>query len=273
VSLGAWAVKALGVARSLLAYRGFIFGSVQREFQLRYRNSLLGAAWTILNPLVMIAVYTLVFSQIMRLRLPGVESSLAYGIYLCAGIFAWNLFVETVSRLQTVFIDNGNLIKKLVFPRACLPVIVIANALVNFGIVFLLFLLVLIGLDAFPGWITFAVIPILIVQLVFAAGLGIAAGVLNVFFRDVGHAMTIALQLWFWLTPIVYPIDVLSENVRGLLALNPMTVLISAWQEILVYHRPPDWSSLALMGLLSGTLFFLAWRLFYQHAAEMVDEL
>lgn len=266
-------MSALGLARSLLAYRGFILGSVQREFQLRYRNSLLGAAWTILNPLVMIAVYTLVFSQLMKMRLPGVDSTLAYGIYLCAGIFAWNLFAETVSRLQSVFIDNGNLIKKLVFPRACLPVIVLANALVNFGIVFLLFLLVLIALDAFPGWIVLAVLPVLVVQMLFAAGLGIAAGVFNVFFRDVGHAVAIALQLWFWLTPIVYPIDVLGARVRDLLALNPMTIVITSWQQILVYHRAPDWQPLAVMGVAGVVLCLLAWRLFRRHVAEMVDEL
>jgi lipopolysaccharide transport system permease protein len=266
-------VSAAGLARNLLAYRGFIVGSVRREFQLRYRNSLLGAAWTILNPLVMIAVYTLVFSQLMKMRLPGVDSTLAYGVYLCAGIFAWNLFAETVGRLQNVFIENGNLIKKLVFPRICLPVIVVLNALVNFGIVFTLFLLVLVLMGAFPGPVVLAVIPVLAVQVLFATGLGVAAAVFNVFFRDVGHAVGIALQLWFWLTPIVYPIDVLGERARDLLALNPMTVIITAWQQVLVYHRIPDWQPLATLGLVSVLLCLLAWRLFRRHVAEMVDEL
>lgn len=266
-------MSAMGVFRSLLAYRGFIVGSVRRDFQLRYRNSLLGAAWTVFNPLVMIGVYTLVFSQVMKLRLSGVESTLAYGIYLCAGIFAWNLFSETVGRLQAVFVDNGNLIKKLVFPRVCLPAIAVANALVSFSIVFGLFLLVLMLLGAFPGVVIFAVIPIILIQLCFAVGLGLMAGVFNVFFRDVGHAVGIALQLWFWLTPVVYPIDVLGERVRDLLALNPMTVLIVAWQRVLVYHQQPNWSALAILAGFSLALCLMAWRLFIRHAAEMADEL
>lgn len=113
---------AVGMLRSMWSYRGFISGSVKREFQSRYRNSLLGAAWTVLNPLAMIVVYTVIFSQVMRARLPGVDSGFAYSIYLCAGVLTWGLFAEIVSRAQNVFLKNANLIKKISFPRICLPV-------------------------------------------------------------------------------------------------------------------------------------------------------
>ena len=121
-------------------YRGFILGSVQREFQTRYQNSLLGALWTVLNPLAMILVYTVVFSQLMQARLPGVANGLAYGIYLCAGILTWGLFAEIIGRCQSVFLEHANLLKKLSFPRICLPLVVVLNALVNFAIIFALFL-------------------------------------------------------------------------------------------------------------------------------------
>ena len=115
---------------AIWAYRGFLLGSVRREFESRYRNSLLGAAWTVINPLTMIVVYTVIFSRIMQAKLPGVDSAFGYSIYLCVGVLTWGLFTEIVSRLQSVFLENANLLKKISFPRFCLPVIVVLNALV-----------------------------------------------------------------------------------------------------------------------------------------------
>ena len=104
---------------ALWGYRGFIFESVKREFQSQYTNALLGAVWTIIKPLSMIVVYTVIFSQIMRAKLPGVDTKFAYSIYLCAGVLTWGLFTETVSRLQNIFLEQANLLKKISFPRLC----------------------------------------------------------------------------------------------------------------------------------------------------------
>ena len=101
--------------RALWAYRGFILGSVQREFQSKYRNSLLGAAWTVINPLAMIVVYTVIFSQLMRSKLPGLDTTFGYSIYLCAGTLTWGLFAEITGRAQNTFLENANLLKKLKF--------------------------------------------------------------------------------------------------------------------------------------------------------------
>ncbi len=233
---------AIGIVRAVWNYRGFVLGSVQREFQTRYRNSLLGAVWTILNPLSMIIVYTVIFSQLMKARLPGVDNNLAYGIYLCAGILVWGFFAEVIGRSQSVFLEHANLIKKLSFPRICLPLIVVLNASVNFAIIFALFLSFLVVTQNFPGWAVLAVIPLLIIQIAFSIGLGIILGVLNVFFRDVGQLVGIVLQFWFWLTPIVYPASILPEGIRPIIEANPMAALIAAYQGIFVYGRWPDWS-------------------------------
>ena len=148
----------------LWKFRAFILGSVKRDFQSKYQNSLLGIAWPILNPLAMIFIYTLVFSQVMRAKLPGVDSTFAYSIYLCIGIITWNLFAEITLRSQTVFLDNANLLKKLNFPKLCLPIIVISNAMLNFLLVFLIFTAFLLLTGSFPGWVYFAVIPLLLIQ-------------------------------------------------------------------------------------------------------------
>lgn len=264
---------AVGMVHAVWNYRGFVLGSVQREFQTRYRNSLLGAVWTILNPLSMIIVYTVIFSQLMKARLPGVDSSLAYGIYLCTGILAWGFFAEVINRSQSVFLEHANLIKRLSFPRICLPLIVVLNAGVNFAIIFSLFLGFLLVTQNFPGWAVLGVIPVLMVQIAFSIGLGISLGVLNVFFRDVGQLMAIILQFWFWFTPIVYPLSILPKSIQSLITLNPMAPLMTAYQGIFVYGHWPDWISLWPTALLATALCLLGMHLFRKHSGEMVDEL
>ncbi len=259
--------------RAIWAYRGFILGSVKREFQSKYRNSLLGAAWTVLNPLSMIVVYTVIFSQVMHARLPGVDNSFAYSIHLCAGVLTWGLFTEIVSRAQSTFIDNANLLKKLSFPRLCLPVIVVANALVNFIIVFGLFTLFLVFSGNFPGVAYLAMLPLLMLLVLFAIGLGITLGVLNVFFRDVGQFFGIFLTFWFWLTPIVYAVNILPARVQPLMSLNPMARLMESFQVVLVQGIWPNWYGLWPVLALAVVLCLVGFGLFRKHAGEMVDEL
>lgn len=264
---------AVGMLRSIWSYRGFISGSVKREFQSRYRNSLLGAAWTVLNPLAMIVVYTVIFSQVMRTRLPGTDNSFAYSIYLCAGVLTWGLFAEIVGRGQNVFLEHANLIKKISFPRICLPIIVVLNAGVNFAIIFGLFVLFLIFSGTFPGISFVAIFPVLAIQILFAIGLGIVVGVLNVFFRDVGQFFAVLLQFWFWFTPVVYPVSILPHAVQPYLYWNPMAPLVGAYQDILVHGRWPQWSSLIVPGLLASLLCVWGMRLFRKRVGEIVDEL
>lgn len=263
----------IGFLKPLWGYRGFIYGSVKREFQSKYRNSLLGGAWTFLNPLAMILVYTVIFSQVMRAKLPGIESGFAYSIYLCAGVLTWGLFAEIVGRGQNIFLDNANLLKKISFPRMCLPIITVLNASVNFAIIFSLFLIFLIIIGFWPGWAIFSIIPILLVQLVFAIGLGMTLGVLNVFFRDVGQFFGIFLQFWFWLTPIVYPAAILPESIQSIMAINPMYPLIHAYQNVFVLGQIPDFMTLIYPLILGLGLCALGLGLFRKHVGEMVDEL
>ncbi len=261
------------VLRSLWAYRGFILGSVKREFQSKYRNSLLGAAWTVIQPLAMIVVYTLIFTQVMKARLPGSESAFGYSIYLCAGILTWGLFAEITGRAQNIFLENANLLKKLSFPRLCLPAVVVLSACLNFAIIFGLFTVFLLLTGSFPGWVYLAIVPLLLVQIAFSIGLGISLGVLNVFFRDVGQLFNVILQFWFWLTPIVYPLTILPESLRPWMELNPIAPLMAAYQGMLIAGQWPQWQSLWLIVFLAALFCILGYRLFRNRAGEMVDEL
>lgn len=258
---------------ALWQYRGFVRDTVKREFQLKYRNSMLGVVWTVLNPLAMILVYTLVFSRIMQARLPDIDGTFAYSIYLCAGLLTWGLFAEITTRCQNIFLENANLLKKVAFPRMTLPVIVVVSALLNFSIIFSIFLVFLLVVGTFPGIMILALLPLLLVQILFSAGLGILLGVLNVFFRDVGQFFAVVLQFWFWFTPIVYPAGILPEHLQQLLVFNPMATLIAAYQQILVYGRMPDWYSLAPVLVTALGICLLALLTFRKRVGDIVDEI
>lgn len=255
------------------SYRGFILGNVRREFQAKYRNSLLGSFWSIIQPLSMIVVYTVIFANVMRAKLPGVDSTFAYSIYLCAGTLTWGLFAEITGRGQNVFIENANLIKKLNFPRICLPVVVILNAGLNFAIVFSLFTVFLALTDNFPGWVYLGLFPLLLLEVAFAIGLGVTLGVLNVFFRDVGQFFSVLLQFWFWFTPVVYPMSILPDAIRPWIERNPMTALMTAYQDILVAGQWPQWETLWPLTVSALLICLLGYRLFRKRSGELVDEL
>lgn len=263
----------ISLGKALWNYRGFVLGNVKREFQSKYQNSLLGAAWNILNPLSMIVVYTVIFSQVMHSKMPGVSNTFGYSVYLCSGILTWGLFAEIVGRGQNVFLEYANLLKKVSFPRLCLPVTIACNALLNFAIVFGLFTLFLLFTGNFPGLSYFSLIPVLIVMIIFAMGLGITLGVLNVFFRDVGQFFGIALQFWFWLTPIIYPAEILPEKIKHYLSFNPMYGVISSAQNVLVKGIYPQFNQLLPALIIGILLCIIGLKLFRKHSGEMVDEL
>lgn len=264
----------LPMLKALWGYRGFVWSSVMREFHGKYRESLLGAFWSVANPLTMIVIYTVVFGQLMRPQLAGHEQTpFAFSIYLCAGVITWGLFAEMLGRLNGVFLEHGNLIKKSNFPRICLPAIVATSALVNFGIVFSLYLVFLALIGHWPGWALLALVPLLALQLLFTLGLGIFLGTLNVFFRDVGQLTGVVLQFWFWLTPIVYVFDSLPTAVRALLQYNPLQPLIVAYQTVLLDQRAPDFASLGPLAVLTALFLILSARFFMSRVGELVDEL
>jgi len=260
--------------RSLWNYRAFVVGAVRREFQTRYLGSLLGGAWAVLNPLAMIVVFTVVFSQVMGSRLSNNSGgAFGYSIYLCAGLLPWNLFAELVGRLNTVFVDNGNLMKKASFPRICLPTITLLSTLIHFAITFFLFLLFLLLVRALPGAPLLALAPVLTILLAFSLGLGLLLGTFNVFFRDVAQFTSVLLQFWLWLTPIIYLADVLPPALRDVMRLNPMTPLMDALHAIFVEQAFPHWSGLVYPAILAVFLLALGGASFLRLSGEIVDEL
>lgn len=254
-------------------YRHFIFSSIRNDLRSRFARSKLGALWMILQPLAQVAIYALVLSRIMAAKLPGIDNRYAYVIYLMAGMIAWSLFAEVVTRSLTVFVDSGNLMKKMMFPRVCLPIIIGGSSLVNN----LLLLATSIGvflLIGHPPTLAMLWLPLLIgINLAFGLGLGLVLGVLNVFVRDVAQVMTVVLQLLFWLTPIVYMPSIIPDRLRSILEFNPMVHMVVAFQDVILYGRAPHIEGLTTIAVAATALLLFSLILFRRAAPEMVDVL
>ena len=263
----------LGMLKGAWRYREFIRGSIRNEFAARFARSRLSGLWLVIHPLAQVAVFAFVLSGVLSAKLPGIDNRFAYALYLMAGMFAWALFSEIVSRSVTVFVDNGSLLKKIVFPRVNLPIIVCGSALVN-NILLLAAILIVFGLlGQFPGpsilWL-----PLLIgLNLGVAVGLGLVLGVLNVFIRDVGQVVPILLQFGFWLTPIVYTREMLPERYQAWFLLNPLVPLVESYHDVMVYDKAPAVPALAACFVLASVSLAFALMLFRRANAEMVDVL
>ncbi|WP_263147430.1 ABC transporter permease [Pseudomonas sp. RIT-PI-AD] len=259
--------------KSLWGYRGFVLSSIRNEFTTRFARSRLGGLWMIIHPLAQVAIYALVLSNVLAAKLPGIDNPYAYAIYLMAGMLAWNLFAEIVGRCLTLFIEQGNLLKKMMFPRITLPAIVVGSCLLNN----LMLLLAMLGVFALLGHTPGAAIvwlPALILLVVaFSIGLGLFLGVLNVFIRDIGQVVPIILQTLFWLTPVVYPLSIVPERLKWLLDFNPLCALVVAFHDVLVYDVAPNLRDLAGIAVAAGVLMLLGLFVFRKASPEMVDAL
>lgn len=254
-------------------YRNFIVSAIKADIKSRFANSRVAGLWLLVQPLVQVAIFAVILSSVLSSRLPGVASTYSYTVYLLAGISAWSLFSETLSRCLNVFVENSALLKKIAFPRICLPLIVVGSSLVNFLALLGVTTAFLLVVGEFPGVAYFWLFPLAALIVGFAAGLGLLLGVINVFMRDVGPVVGVLLNLWFWFTPIVYPRSVVPESVAFALDWNPVLPVITAFQNILLRGESPNLASLLPLALLTFATLALAAVVFRRAAPEMVDAL
>ena len=185
----------------------------------------------------------------------------------------WSLFADIVNRSLNVFVSNAHLLKKMAFPVTCLPLMVGGAALMNNSLLLLAVLLMLGLLGHFPG-IAILVLPgFMVITVLLGIGLGFVLGILNVFIRDISQIVPIVLQLSFWLTPVVYPLDAIPQSYHWLFNFNPMFHVVQAYHSVLVFHHPPDWGGLLFVLLLSVALLALAATLYRRAKPELVDML
>jgi lipopolysaccharide transport system permease protein len=258
---------------SVWRYRYFIFSSIKTEFRVRFVRSRLGGFWMILNPLAQVLMFAFVLSAVLSAKLPGIDNRYAYAIYLMAGILGWSLFAEIITRCLTLFIDNGNILKKLAFPKIALPLIVTGSALVNNALLFLAVLLIFGLLGHWPGKALMWLPVLTVLNIGLALGLGLILGVLNVFIRDIGQVVPVIMQFLFWFTPIVYMAHIIPTQYQHWLVLNPLIPIIQGYQNVLLYNRAPPLLDLGVLTLLTLLLLTFSLMLFRKASPEMVDQL
>jgi len=259
--------------KEVYKYREYILSAIWIDFYSQYKRSKLGILWMVIHPFVQVAIYTLVLSAIMQIKLPGIDNQSSYSIYLISGMLCWFLFSDIVSRMLSVFVDNGNIIKKMNFPRIILPVVVLGRSFVNFLIMYfsMLIIFVIMGHNSIHHFIW---MPILAVTtILFSFGLGLLLGVVNIFIRDIAQITIVVLQLLFWLTPIVYSLQMLPEAYHGFFVLNPVALIVQEYQNVFAYNILPNFDLLMIFTVLSLILIYCATFIFKKAEGKMVDVL
>jgi ABC-type polysaccharide/polyol phosphate export permease len=246
-------------AASVLHYRQLIRSLVAKDLKLKYRGSVLGFLWSLVNPLLMLGVYTFAFSFILNIRIEG------FVFLLLVGILAWSFFVGALVMSTGAIVDNAGLLKSVLFPRAVLPIASVMFNFAQFVLTAAVLIPVMLLVYRVPVTPLVMLYPVfLFLQLVFITGLALALSAAAAHLRDTRHLLDIALQVLFWLTPIVYSFELqVPERFRSLLLLSPMSSFIVAYQRILYYGVWPglDVTLVALVyaiaALAVGTAFFL----------------
>ncbi|MBU2954466.1 ABC transporter permease [Marinobacter sp. F3R08] len=262
-----------GWLKGVYLYRHFLASSIRNELVNQFARSRLGGLWLIIHPLVMVAIYAFVLSAVLSAKFDGIDNRYAYAIYLTSGILAWTLFSDTLSRCLNLFVGNGDLLKKMRIPKVTLPLITAGTVLINNLVLFAAIIVIFAFLGHAPT-MTIVWMPVITgVLLLFALGLGVIIGVLNVFLRDLAQVVPIVLQFLFWFTPIVYPVVIIPEDVRGFLFFNPVYLLVNAYHDVLAYQQSPNLFDLGILGLIGAVLLVLGLWLVRKANAEMVDKL
>ena len=255
----------MNIAKDLYNYRELLKTSITKDVGGKYKHSFLGVIWSFMNPLLQIAVYALVFQVILKSNIEN------YAVYLCCGLVPWQYFSSVVLRGAATIIDNGNIIKKVYFPREILPISVVASEGVNF----LISTTIILGFVIFGGiglsWNILWYFLILAIQIIVSIGIAFIVSSLTVYFRDLLHLLGILMQLLFYATPIVYSMDSVPASMKWLLMLNPMSYLIEGYRNIFYNKTMPNFKGL-LIALVMGVVLCVCGYFIYRKLEKRFAE-
>jgi len=247
---------------------------IERDIHSRYKSSFLGIFWVVMTPLLMLSVYTFVFSSILKARWPSSsDNEFEFAIVLFCGLTIFNLFSEMLNRAPTLIVDNVNYVKKVIFPVEILPIVALGSALFQ---AFISFLILLVFYVIYFGSIHWTVILIPLVLLPFVillAGLGLFLTSLGVFIRDIGQAIGVITTGLMFLSPIFYPLSALPERIRPYIYLNPLTFIIEQMREVIIWGHLPDWSGLLIYTLISLVIAWMGYFFFIKTRKGFADVL
>lgn len=255
------------IFKNLYQYRELLKTNVKKEIRGRYKNSILGVLWSFLNPLLQLAVYALIFPLILKNDIPY------YTIFVCVGLIPWTFFTTTVNQAAFTIIANGNIIKKVYFPREILPISVVTSNAVNFVIstIIILAFVIIYGLGVTPYMLLYPFI--LLIQYILLLGISFILSSITVYFRDLEHIIGIILMVMFYATPIVYSLDTLPEPFVTIMQLNPMAHIIEGYRSIFYYQTMPNMNNLLILLALSIILLVIGYFIFKKLQKGFAEEL
>lgn len=274
------------------AFRNLLYNLVRRDLTVRYKSTVLGFFWSFIKPLALTAIFYVVFSLVMNLKLR--EPNVPYALHLLTGMLAWSFFAGATGEAMGVMPANANLIKKVRLPLVVFPVASVMSHLVHFllGLVVLLALMIVAGLT--PGPQCLLIVPIIILETILAIAVAMILSALNVFWRDVGSIWEVLTTAWFYVTPIIYPYYEVNRVIQGfggkwlewLYLANPLTPIMIAYRRLLLYGSLEKvdpaklellniqlMESLLLSSVVTALLFFTGWVVFSKFSRSFADEL
>jgi len=265
-------VSPLAMVRSFLGNRVLIYQLAKREVISRYRGSLMGLAWSFFNPLLMLAVYTFVFSVVFNARWGGdVAHKGDFAIILFVGILVHGIFAECVNRAPSLIVGNASYVKRVVFPLDTLPWVAMGAALFHALVTLVVLLLAqLLIRGVLP--VTALYFPLVVFPLVlFTMGLAWLLSALGVFVRDIGQMTGIFTTVLLFLAPVFYPVTALPENMRKWIYLNPLTFIIEQSREVLIWGKAPDFIGLGKYTILAAVVAWLGYVCFHKMRRGFAD--
>lgn len=248
-------------------YRELLWNLAHREISQRYKQSVLGYAWVILNPLFQLIVMSFVFSTILKVPSLGAP----FIIFLSVALLPWNLFTSGLTSAANVLVSNSSLITKIYFPREILVYATIIAKIVDFfySCLVLVFFFVIFKVVITPAILW--VIPIFIIQLIFMAGISLILSAFNLFYRDIQYLLNLILLLWMYVTPIMYPVEIIPAKFRFVFSLNPMSVIVNAYREVLIGQGRPNLNSLSIALIMSIVVFVIGFYIFKKLEKSFAD--
>ena len=257
----------INVFKNLYKYRELLKTNVKKEIRGKYKNSFLGVLWSFLNPLLQIIVYALIFQVILK------NPQENYAIFLCCGLIPWTFFSSTTTRSAFTMIENGNIIKKVYFPREILPISIVTSEAVNFMISTIIILgFVIFGGIGISKYIVFYPL-VLLAQYLLLIGLSLIISSISVYVRDLQHLIGVVMQLLFYATPIVYSSETIPDNFKWILYLNPMTYIINGYRDIFYNQQMVDIIPTLCLIIISIVLCFIGYIIFNKLQKGFAEQL
>lgn len=256
------------IFKDLYDYRELLKTNISKDVRGKYKNSFLGVFWSFLNPLLQIMVYALIFPLLMRGG--AVEN---YTVFICCGLIPWTFFATAISRTSFTIIENGNIVKKVYFPREVLPISVVSSEAINFVISTVIIIAFVLGYGiGINKYILFYPL-VLVVQYFLLIGISFIVSSITVFFRDLQHFIGIALQLLFYATPIVYAPGQIPHEFQWIIKYNPMTYIINGFRSIFYYKEMPDLKMLGIVFVFSLVLCVVGYLIFHKLQKRFAEEM